>query len=206
MSEEYLSRFQKLLVDTHACHTVILYGSRSRGAETADSDYDLIGFSDSGKSYRVAEVIDGQYIDAFVYGSDALNGRDLEFLRIRDGRILVEKDAAGSDLLKRLQELFQKGPDPLSESDINLQKVWVEKMLGRIKRHDIEGNFRRVWLQHDLLEMYFSLRTRWYLGPKESFVWLAEHDGTTFDLFQKALAPESSLSDLELLARRVVAI
>jgi hypothetical protein len=77
-------------------------------------------------------------------------------------------------------------------------------MLARIAKGDVEGNFRRAWLQHDLLENYFELRKLWYLGPKESLRWLAKHDPKTYALYERALAPNSKLADLENLADEVL--
>lgn len=204
MSALYLNQFQKLLEVEYQCHTVILYGSRSRGTDTPESDFDLIGFSDSKKDQRIAQVIDGQYLDAFVYGTDSLNGNEVNFLRIKDGIVLVERDTLGSELLKRIEDLYLKGPKTLSSEEIELQVVWVKKMLGRIKKQDLEGNFRRVWLQHDLLEMYFSLRGRWYLGPKEGFAWLAAKDLQTLELFETSLQSPTCIENLNLLSQRVL--
>lgn len=36
------------LIDRHHGHTIVLYGSRSRGDWTKESDYDLMGFREVG--------------------------------------------------------------------------------------------------------------------------------------------------------------
>lgn len=190
----------------YQCHTIVLYGSRSRGTDTPESDFDLIGFSDFQKDQRIAQLIDGQYLDAFVYGTDSLNGNEVDFLRIKDGIVLVERDTLGSELLKRIDDMYLKGPKTLSPEEIELQVVWVNKMLGRIKKQDLEGNFRRVWLQHDLLEMYFYLRGRWFLGPKEGFAWLAVNDFQTLNLFERSLQNPTCIEDLDLLSQRVLSL
>jgi len=57
----------------------------------------------------------------------------------------------------------------------------------RTKTEDIEGNFCRHWLLHDLLECYFKIRDQWYLGPKESFKWLKKNDEKTYQIFDAAV-------------------
>ena len=78
-------------------------------------------------------------------------------------------------------------------------------MLGRIKKGDVEGNYRRHWLLYQLLDDYFYLRRLWYLGPKESFTWLKTNDPPAYDAFVTALKPAApdagiaSLVDLVLI-------
>ncbi|BAZ21637.1 hypothetical protein NIES4073_25150 [Kalymmatonema gypsitolerans NIES-4073] len=49
-------------------------------------------------------------------------------------------------------------------------------MLKRISQRDIEADYRRVWLLYTLLEDYFALRQKWYLGSKESWNWLKTYE------------------------------
>jgi len=41
------------LVETHAAHTVILYGSRAQGTHRTDSDYDIAAFAPATASIRL---------------------------------------------------------------------------------------------------------------------------------------------------------
>lgn len=72
-------------------------------------------------------------------------------------------------------------------------------MLARAKENDIEGNFRRHWLLHELLECYFKLRDAWHLGPKESFKWLKIYDLPVYYAFEEALKPSAELESIEKL-------
>lgn len=193
------------LVGQHRCHTVILYGSRSRGDWTDESDYDLIGFRDEGDKFRDARVIEGKFLDAFVYPVKDLIEHEKDFLRIRKGTILLEKDGFARNLLKKLDSVFDEGPKPLPEDELQAIRVWIGKMLARIAKGDLEGNYRRAWLQYDLIESYFALRRKWYLGPKEAFRWLSENDPTAYSLFDFALKPGAALVDIQRLAERVLA-
>ena len=128
-----------------------------------------------------------------------------DFLRIRKGTILLEKDGFGGNLLKKLEQVFNEGPKPLPEDELCAIRVWIGKMLVRIVKGDLEGNYRRVWLQYDLIESYFALRKKWYLGPKEAFKWLSENDPTSYALFDLALKPNAALTDIKRLAEKVLA-
>lgn len=191
------------LVEKHKCHTVILYGSRSRGDFTEESDYDLIGFRDQGPQARDARIIDGKFLDAFIYPADVVIGQEKDFLRVRKGLILQEREGFGGNLLKTVETIFEKGPHPMSEDEARMIRTWIRKMLVRISKDDIEGNYRRAWLQFELLENHFKLRGRWYLGPKESFAWLAENEPEVYRLFDRALKPGSGFAEMEHLAEKV---
>jgi predicted nucleotidyltransferase len=191
------------LVKKHGCHTVILYGSRGRGDWTEESDYDLVGFREDGEKFRDARLIDGSYLDAFVYPVKDVIGQEKEFLRIRQGRVLLEKDSFATNLLVKLDQIFAEGPKPLPEDELQTIRVWIGKMLARSTRGDIEGNYRRAWLQYDLIESYFVLRKMWYLGPKESFRWLLVHDPEAYSLFERALKPDAKWDNLRTLADKV---
>jgi uncharacterized protein len=41
------------LITQKNCHTIILYGSRARGAYTSTSDYDVAGISKNGERQRI---------------------------------------------------------------------------------------------------------------------------------------------------------
>ncbi len=204
MSDPVLESAFRRLVEVHRCHTVILYGSRSRGDFTDESDYDLVGFRDEGERFSDSYVLEGRFVDAWIYPTREVPGRELEFLRLRKGTILREKEGIGNRLLGALDQIFAKGPAALTDDKRNTLRVWIEKTLSRVERGDLESWYRRAWLQTDLLEAYFSLRTLWYLGPKEAFRWLQENDAEADSLFREALKPGSDLLALRRLAEKVL--
>lgn len=106
--------------------------------------------------------------------------------------------------MKKLDEIFEEGPEPLPADEIQTIRIWIGKMLSRIAKGDLEGNYRRAWLQYDLIESYFVLRKKWYLGPKEAFRWLSENNPAAYELFDIALKPNSNLADIQRLAERVL--
>ncbi|KEQ15611.1 hypothetical protein GZ77_03160 [Endozoicomonas montiporae] len=64
----------------------------------------------------------------------------------------------------------------------------------------VHHNYRRTWLQYELLNRYFSLRTLWFLGPKQSLKWLEANDRNAFNLFNKAYGNPENIRILKDLA------
>ena len=61
-------------------------------------------------------------------------------------------------------------------------------MLERATKNDTEGKYRKIWLLNDLLSIYFILRDKWYLGPKESFAYLKINEPKLLKKYVQALA------------------
>jgi predicted nucleotidyltransferase len=182
----------------HACHTVILYGSRARGDATPESDYDALGVRDDGDKVRAAFEHAGAYIDLFVYPKVQLEQVD-NFLHVRGGRILVQQGDLATRLLSAVEARYQQGPEPMAKDEAVARRVWWGKMVQRARKGDLEGDYRRVWLLTSLLEDVCLLRGWWYRGPKESFRCLEEQDPPLCAAFKTALAPQATLDDVATL-------
>jgi len=200
--------FQKILehLETHFnCHTIILYGSRARGIGITDSsDYDILAIRETGKNIREANEFEGKFIDAWIYSESILNEVDSSMMRIKDGLIIKQKRSFGTQLLKKVKEIFEAGPSLIPQREAVLIVSWLQKMYKRSQLEDIEGNFRRHWLLFDCLESYFKLRGLWYFGPKEGFKWLKAHDKKVYLAFEKALDMHASLKDIQNLIEKVI--
>jgi hypothetical protein len=191
-SEPILDRACKELVSAHAVHTILLYGSRADGSAGADSDYDIAAFSPNDKSFRIARLVDGAYLDVFIYPEALLIEPTQEYLKLRGSQIVLQRGAEAESFLSKLEEVFRRGPEPLPSDEIEARKVWAQKMAARIGRADPEGNYRRVWLLTALLEDYFHIRGLWYQGPKKSLRWLEQFDGPAYHAMCLALKPNAS--------------
>lgn len=197
------SEIERLALDVmtaHGCHTVILYGSRARGDATEQSDVDLMCVRADGPALRDARVVDGLYLDAFIYPESAFSTIEPALLRILGGVVICQHNDFGAALLAQVQELHDRGPLPMPEDERGALMVWSRKMLDRIHdRRDVEGDYRRMYLLVRALEDYFGLRNIWYPGEKEAFAWLRQHDSHAYALFQLAGQPrarEGSLAEL----------
>ena len=194
------------LVLNFGAHTILLYGSRADGTENEFSDYDIAAFADVPVSKRDTRVVDGKFLDVFVYPEAVLRKPTKEHLTLRGSRILSQRNVEATHFLAALDVIFRTGPEPLPADEIEARRTWARKMGLRMRRSDIEGNFRRVWLLTALLEDYFALRGMWYQGPKKSFQWLQASDFETYAAFEEALKPASPFDAIDRVVERVVAV
>ncbi len=146
----------------------------------------------------------GAYLDIFIYNENDIIDIDASFLRLRGAMILKEHNDCGQNLLDKVEQLYASSPEPLSSEDVELMRLWYQKMLKRISQGDIEANYRRVWLLFSLLEDYFAIRQKWYLGSKASWQWLESYDSQAYIAFANALQPGATLTEIEYLVGTVL--
>jgi len=198
--DDAIEREALRIAEAHGCHTTILYGSRARGDATAESDVDLISFRESGAALRDARLVEGLFFDAFVYPESAVKTPDPSLLRVLPGVVLRERDGFGTALLRRLQEVLDRGPEPLPEDERAARIVWAHKMVARIRgKTGPDTDYRRMSLLLSSLEDYFALRGIWFRGSKEAFAWLRTHDAGAHAVFERAMRPgatDRAIADL----------
>jgi predicted nucleotidyltransferase len=182
-----------LRVRGHA-HTILLYGSRATGTENKDSDYDIAAFAERSNTLRDTRVVAGQFLDVFLYSETVLASPSVDYLKLRQSVVLLQRGNEANEFLAGLETIFRKGPEPLSADEILARRTWAWKMVRRIERNDVEGNYRRAWLLTALLEDYFVIRGRWFEGPKTALRWLLENDPVTRDAFEVALQPGAPIA------------
>jgi Nucleotidyltransferase domain len=204
--DDLLLRVVTDLQEKYNPHTIILYGSRAREDHTPSSDIDVVCFVEGSTLIKDAREFEGLYLDAWVYGSDAMSACTDELLRVSDGYCLYDSEGHGEAFLKQLQQRIEQGPKQLSFSEIQHTKQWVYKMLERAKSSDVESLYRRYWLAVDLLQIYFDLREQWYFGSKKSLAWLKEHDSIGYQLFSQVYNHGIRFDDLCKLSEHVTEI
>lgn len=197
--DQVLNAIVNRMVETHGCHTVLLYGSRASDEFEPTSDYDVCGFRDAEEAICDCEILSietvengiapsGIVLDAWVYPTSLALEPDQSLLRLRDARVLLEKDGLGTTCIENVKKLFASGPPILPEWEKQKRLVWMRKTLARTQKGDLEGQYRVLWLLHLALEYYFELRQQWYCGSKASFKWLEENDKQFLAKFKTALA------------------
>ncbi len=216
-TKRLLNAIVKRMVEKHGCHTVFLYGSRATDNFEPNSDFDICGFRDeetaicdcvvltaneinsagevsiTDKTSRAPEVsvtdkTGGALLDAWIYPVSLALQPDESLLRLRNSRILIQKEDLGERCLENVEKLFLRGPSRLPDWEKQKRQVWMKKTLGRVRKNDLEGRYRSLWLLHSALEYYFELRGKWYCGSKASFKWLEENDREFLRKFETALA------------------
>lgn len=192
------------LEEKYHCHTVILYGSRARGDYTLTSDYDVAGISQAREKQRIARFDDlhNVYHDIFIYPENDFSPLQEEHLNMADGRVVVETNNFGKNLLNQLKH-FLSEPPLISENEIQTRKVWYKKMATRAEVNDLEGKYRHIWAIFTILEDYFVFAGMRYQGPKKAFQYLKQHDSKTLALFNEVL---NNTQDVDALNRLIANI
>lgn len=199
-SDSFLEELTRYLVDTHQCHTIILYGSYSTGDYTPESDIDIVGFADSFREKNDTAIFSGKHLDAWIYPTKQHRLAE-EFLQLHEAEVLLDERNIAIKLLKDVDRLIKQGPGQISNDEKNFLIAWLWKMESRARKKDIEGNFRRNWLLVDSLEIYFQLKEEWFFGPKKSLAWIKENDAHAYELFDQAFLNNVEPGDIvELIA------
>lgn len=187
-------------------HTIILYGSYAREDATDLSDIDIACFWDRPDEIKDARLFHKTFLDAWIYPTSFLDTVPEEALRFSDGKVLHDAKGLGVEYLNRVKEKLHVGREPMSDADKAHIREWVKKMLERAHNGSLDGNYRRNWLQHDLLSIYFDFRGLWFLGSKKSFAYLQKHDQKVYELFEQTYRDPLNLELLSLLAKQTVCI
>jgi hypothetical protein len=178
------------------CHTVILFGSRARGDADADSDVDILAIGEDVNDGPLLRTVDGLDFDIWIADEKSVAADLEEYLKIEDGRPLVQRGSYGDELLLRVKARVSAGPSPLSADERGQRLRWLHRMAARASRGDDEGRYRLLWLISELPRVRFELEGRFWLGPKRSLAALAVFDPLFFELYRRVLA-EPSLASTE---------
>jgi predicted nucleotidyltransferase len=182
-----LGRVVGELTRVRGCHTVILFGSRARGDADADSDVDLLGIGGGLVDGPLFRVVDGFDFDIWIADESSVEKDLEEYLKIEDGRPLVQRASYGDELLRRVKARVSAGPSPLTDEERSQRLRWLQRMASRAGRGDGEGCYRLLWLAAELPRIRFELADRYWLGPKRSLAALAELDPGFLELYNRLL-------------------
>lgn len=198
---EPLSKVLQYLRERFRPHAIILYGSRSRGAGTASSDWDLFLLRRGARERHVRDF-EGEALDVFVE-SDAISKLPVtpDLLRLRGGQVLLDQRGEARRLLRRVDALAKRGPPKPMKGEVAALRVWAWKMVDRAKSGGAYGNYRRAALLTELLSLSYELKGRFFPGPKRA---LAEMQPWLLNHWTQALAPSASMREIENLVAAVV--
>ena len=118
--------------------------------------------------------------------------------------MLFQRGTIGDAALSAVDAIRAAGPDPLSADERHTRRLWAQKMLARAEKGGPEGHHRRHWLLMALLEDYFVLRGRGYLGPKRRLAFLKADRPDDYAVLCRALAPSASIADIRAAVSMVI--
>lgn len=132
-------------------------------------------------------MISGVQLDAYIYPVTYFSNYDIcEFLRIRDGKIILDNDGIletlQNNVCNYIDTLHKKS---LSENRKNLS--WCRKMLLRIKLNNTDSLYRKYWLLTDSLEIFFDCIGEYYPGPKKALIAMEMRFPDAFISYREAL-------------------
>lgn len=84
------------LIAEYGVHTIILYGSHADGSAGPDSDYDITAFCPIEHTVQETRVIDGAFVDAFIYPEAVLKNPLEKYLRFRGGLVICQRGSEAS--------------------------------------------------------------------------------------------------------------
>ncbi|ALP39678.1 nucleotidyltransferase family protein [Aeromonas schubertii] len=154
MSMDVISLARDYLMERYRPHCIILYGSHARGDAGPSSDIDIVCFCDGVEARQDARPFHGTFLDGWIYPATALGSIDPEWLRFAGGQLLLDLTGEGKGLLERLDALLKAGRSPMSPQERASTLVWVEKMVARAGCDELDGHYRRTWLQYELLSLF----------------------------------------------------
>ena len=192
------------LTDDLGFHTAILYGSHARNDWDAASDIDVAAFRDGAEPTHAAGRWRNVFLDLFVYPTNADATPD--WLRFHGGRVLFQRDGEGDRVLSAVAALYAAGPILLDRDAVRTRRLWLEKMLARAAKGDLEGDYRRHWLLSALLEDYCALRGRWYFGPKQMLLALARESPNDLAVLRAAFEPGATLGAISEAVALVISV
>ena len=184
---ENTERIIDYLKDTYKPDAIIVYGSFADGSANKNSDFDALVIANHEKTHD-SRVIDNIILDVFIYPADSFQSEydPEEFVQIRDGKIILDKNGIADHLQKQVISYIEHKPKKAAD-EIRQEISWCEKMVLRTIRNDAEGYYRWHWVLFDSLEIYCDVKGLHYCGPKKALRLMEQTDEEGFKIYFKAL-------------------
>ena len=179
MNEQWIIDY---LCEKYHPEAIILHGSRARGMEREDSDWDVYLLSGD-KEISASERVDGVQIDLRIL-SAMINPEEVVQRfgpTFKDAKILYDTDGIGEQLIKDTQRLYDKGLQ-LTQREIENRKLRFERHLSRLRgaTENIELFFFHTEFFRNIVRYWFELHDRWPEPPYISLQTIKKEDPDFF--------------------------
>lgn len=130
--EAFLRKVRDHLQQTYQCHTIFLYGSYQTGDYSAESDIDLIGFSDHVETQNKVETFQGKLLDVWIHHTEEMKDPG-KFLKVHGGEVLLDVDQQAGAFLTQVDAVFKEGPPILAGREKAVSEGLVDKNEGTVR-------------------------------------------------------------------------
>lgn len=176
------------LVSKYEPEAIILHGSRARGANREDSDWDTYVFVNEKEKKSATEQFEGQQLDiAVIY----LPIEEYDFVdevgpTLRRAKILYDKDGIAARIMNEIQRVYGEGKK-LSEQDILNRRNRFQRMLSRIKGtidNDELFFYHAGSFYPSVIRYWFELKERWPEPPYDGLPIIEKEDPEFYKLLK----------------------
>ncbi len=212
---ETLQNISQFIKKEHPYEALLLYGSRSKLNHSPTSDYDLVVLINSDSSeFHYRQLSNPFHLEldcVFVplkrvhqFLTQSHVKQDEPFRYFCKSQVIDQINPIGTHLINQINHFIALGPVPISDSERREKSLWLFKMFHRSLLSSPVAQFRKHELFSHLLYSYFYFRNLWYLGVKESFAYLQEHDKEIYEEFLQILNSHFQEQNLAPLLQRVI--
>ena len=188
---------------------IILAGSAARDALSPHSDVDLLvlvlGKDNSHELVRVlTRTVDIRYLGVSIAEEQVQTSPRLPII-LRKARVLLELEAAGSQLLQKAHTRFRQGPPSLTIHEKIQLRTEILHWLGKAEDRQAEPAIARhlvsIFLDESM-SAFYHLRGFWPASPVEHLRFISQRDGALGELLKQALSATDLVNQLAT-ARRI---
>jgi len=181
------------LMGNYSPRAILLYGSFAAGTPTDESDIDVLVFTDHPSNLHDSRVIDGHYLDAWIYPVE--KSKDAEaFVHAFPFRVLHDSLGLASDLGAAIEAIRKQKTLILEPAEKQRLEGWITKMLARASQDTAEANYRYRWVLQDLPELYCQFRGRYFDGPVKTLRRMRESDPILFQKYETLLSATKNVA------------
>ena len=185
--------------------SIIVCGSYASGDEDEFSDFDCLLIVEDKQRDIDRSTVCGVQLDCHIYTVFDTCAEDIDpFLICYDSVILKDRYGAAKALKERVRE-YAESHSATSQNEKDTIVSWTQKTLKRIKKRDVEGNYRAISLLSVSLEDYFLLRDMFYPGSRKAALYLRDNDPEGYELYRTAVTLRTN-SSIEEWAKHVIAV